>query len=342
MQKNQSISFWTVMLLAVLTLGTSISAHATDKILRADTDALGGPGHTMIVVASKIWKRELNGISIQINDSQTLTRSALKLGNEKLELMPLPTAVADFLKTGSRMYEKKFKQEAITAYKNVRGLLGWLAVYNHALVFEDSGIKVFDDIKGKRVYVGPPSGASSVNVQSLIRELTGFEPGKDYKAVKMPWGSGLQAMLDGKVDVYFRPSGLGAASIEQLGMKKKFRILDAKTGNPEGFARFTKPSHRFVVEIPPGTYQSQVNNDKSVFTSGGTFNLAVNTKMSDDMVYGMTKAIWENLEEMQQTAATLKSIDPERPFIGLNVPLHPGAVKYYQEIGLEIPEHLIP
>ncbi|MXW85268.1 MAG: hypothetical protein F4Z55_04890, partial [Boseongicola sp. SB0667_bin_21] len=48
------------------------------------------------------------------------------------------------------------------------------------------------------------------------------------------------------------------------------------------------------------------------------------------------------LEEMRQTAATLQSIDPERPFLGANVRLHPGAVRYYQEVGIEIPERLMP
>ena len=329
------------LLLTSMLIAAPAAVQAQGKILRADTDAQGAPGHTMVIVASKIWKREV-GISVQVNDSQTLTRSALKLGGGKLEVMPLPTAVAGFLQKGSRMYAKKFKKEAIAASKEVRSILGWLAVTNHPLTFEDSGIKGFKDIKGKRVFVGPPSGGASVNSQNYIRSLTGYEPNKDYKAIKMPWGSGLQAMLDGKLDVFFRPAGLGAAAVEQIGLKKRFRILDARTGNPEGLKKFTAPPHRFVIEIPAGTYKSQVDNDKKVVTTGGTFNLGVAASLSDDTVYKMTKAIWENLGEMQQTAVTLKSINPKRPFIGANVRLHSGAAKYYREIGTKIPERLLP
>ena len=325
----------------LIATGTPTPAAAQD-ILRADTDAQGGPGHTMIVVASKIWRRELDGISVQVNDSQTLTRSALKLGSGKLEVMPLPTTVAGFLQKGERMYAKDLKEQAIEAGQNVSSIMGWLAVTVHPVVWADSGINGWPDVKGKRIYLGPPSGGASVNSTNLVRSLTGYEPDVDYEAVKMPWGSGLQAMLDGKIDVYFRPSVLGSAAIEQLGQKKQFRILDATTGDPAGLAKFTKPPHRFVLTIPAGTYSSQIDNDKDVTTTGGTFNLAVNSALSDDLVYGMTKAIWDNLEEMQQTAVAMKSLDPARPFIGANVPLHPGAARYYQEVGIEIPERLMP
>ena len=54
----------------------------------------------------------------------------------------------------------------------------------------------------------------------------------------------------------------------------------------------------------------------------------------------MTKAVWDNLKELQQTAAELKSLDPKRPFLGINIPLHKGAIKYYEEKGIEIPARL--
>lgn len=328
---------------AIVTLTTLGAGTASaEEILRADTDAQGGPGHTLIVVASKIWRRELDGLSVQVNDSQTLTRSALKLGSGKLEVMPLPTTIATYLSKGSRMYAKDLKDQAIAASKNVGGIMGWLAVTVHPIVWADSGIEGWPDVKGKRIYLGPPSGGASVNSTNLVRSLTGYEPDVDYEAIKMPWGSGTQAMLDGKIDVFFRPSGIGAAAIEQLGQKKQFRLLDARSGDPKGLEEFLKPAHRFQIEIPAGTYSSQVDNDKAVMSTGGTFNLAVNLDMSEDLVYGMTKAIWENLEEMQQTAVTLQSINADQPFLGANVPLHPGAARYYKEAGIEIPERLMP
>lgn len=102
-------------IVGLATFSTPQAAQAQSNILRADTDAQGGPGHTLLVVASKIWRRELDGLSVQVNDSQTLTRSALKLGTGKLEIMPLPTTVAGFLSKGERMYAKDLKEQAIAA-----------------------------------------------------------------------------------------------------------------------------------------------------------------------------------------------------------------------------------
>lgn len=314
-------------------------AYAQGKILRADTDAQGGPGHTMVIVASKIWKREL-GVNLQVNHAQTLTRSALKLGAGRLEVMPMPTAVYLFFSNGQRMY-RKVKDKAIAASKNTRALLGWLAVVSHPITFANSGIKTLHDLKGKRVFIGPPSGGAAANSTNYIRMVTGMEPKKDYEAIRLPWGSGMQAMLDGKLDVLFQPAGMGASVIEQLGLKQKFRILGVK-GDEPGFKKWVSKPWRFAITIPPGTYRSQIDNDKPVITSGGTFQLAVTGKLSDELIYKMTKAIWENLKEMKQTAVTLKSVDPNKPFIGMNMKLHRGAVKYYREKGIAIPARLIP
>ena len=100
-------------LIGLVAATTPQEAAAQSNIIRADTDAQGGPGHTLIVVASKIWRRELDGLSVQVNDSQTLTRSALKLGTGKLEVMPLPTTVAGYLQKGERMYAKDLKEQAM-------------------------------------------------------------------------------------------------------------------------------------------------------------------------------------------------------------------------------------
>ncbi len=333
----RNTSRWTAIF--AMAVAGAASPAAAQGILRADTDAQGGPGHTMTIVASKIWKREL-GINVQVNHAQTLTRSAMKLGSGKLEVMPFPTAVYLFMSKGERMY-KRLKDKAIAASKNTRALYGWLAVVSHPITFAGSGIKTLHDLKGKRVFTGPPSGGAAVNSQNYIRIITGLEPKKDYDAVRLPWGAGMQAMLDGKLDVLFQPAGLGASVIEQLGLKQKFRILGVK-GDEPGFKKWISAPWRFKIEIPPGTYKSQVDNDKPVITSGGTFQLGVSHKLTDDLAYKMTKAVWENLKEMQQTAVTLKSMDPTRPFIGMNMPLHKGALKYYREKGIDVPARLIP
>jgi uncharacterized protein len=316
------------------------NSSSAQTIYKSETGNPGSTGHALTVVVSKLYKREL-GIDIQINDSQTLTKSALKLGRGKLDLLAVPTSVYRFLSTGSRMYKKKLHKQAIKASKNVRSLFGFQAVVFHPVTFDIDGIKTWNDIKGKSVFTGPPSGGAAVTAESMIRALTGFEPNKDYKAVHLNWGSGLQAMMDGKLDVFMRPVNPGAAMIEQLGLSKKFRLLDAGTStNSDGWKKWLKRPGTGTGVIRAGTYSGQVNNDRDVIVGSNTFQWAVRADISNDLAYKMTKIIWDNLAEIHKTSVILKPITLKDPFTGANAKMHAGAIKYYKEKGINIPANL--
>jgi TRAP transporter TAXI family solute receptor len=335
-------SLFTIALAGAVSLGAIGADAAGPKIMRADTGSPGNVSHTVTVVNGKIWNREL-GTSTQINDSQTLTRSALKLGRGQIEMMPFPTTIYSFLSKGSAMYKKKLHKQAIAASKNVRSIWGWNAVLFHPITFQSTGIKTYGDIKGKRVFTGPPSGAAAVTSERIIQALTGYAPNKDYKAIRLPWGGGLQAMLDGKLDVYMRPAGIGAASVEQLGLKQKFRLLDiGDSSTSAAWKKYLKPMGREEGVIPAGTYKGQVNNDKDVTVGANTFQYAVTKSLPDDTVYKMTKLTWDNIEEIHKTASTLQTLNKAKPFVGVNMPLHRGAIRYYREQGIKIPAQLIP
>lgn len=318
------------------------AAQDAPKIMRVDTGAPGGVSHIPTVVLGKIWNREL-GISVQINDGQTLTRSALKLARGQLEFMPFPTVIYFFLQGGRAMYKKKLKDQAIAAAKEVRSIWGWPAAFVHPVTFFDSGITGFEGIKGKRVFTGPPSGAAAVNAEAIIRAVTGYKANKDYKAIRLPWGGGMQAMLDGKLDVFFRGGAIGTAVIEQLGIKKKFRILDiGAAATSPAFKKYLKKPGRTAGVIPAGTYKGQVNGDKDVVAAATLFQMAVRKSLSEDRVYKMTKLTWDNIDEIYKTADGLRSIKKNKPFVGVNMPLHKGAIRYYREVGVKIPPRLIP
>ena len=72
----------------------------------------------------------------------------------------------------------------------------------HPVVYEASGIKEFKDIKGKKVFLGPPAGIATRNTTLIIEAMTGYRPGKDFQQVKMDWGPAQQAFQDRKFDVW--------------------------------------------------------------------------------------------------------------------------------------------
>ena len=154
------------------------------------------------------------------------------------------------------------QKQAKKAYANSRAIFGFPASAIHIMTWQDSGIKTLADIKGKVVYMGPPAGGFWVQATSYIKTVTGLTP-KDFKAIRLPWGQGMQAMLDGKLDVFLRPTAIGSAVINQIGAKKKFYLLgagkaaDSKQWNDVMIKRLKNDN----ATIPAGTYTNQLGGD---------------------------------------------------------------------------------
>ena len=318
-------------------------AHSASAqgILKADTTGVGGVNHTLFVVLANILQKKA-GINMQVNEGQTLTRSALKLGRGKIDIQPLPPVITPWLRAGTRMY-KKAPDVAKKAVANIRLIASYGAGVRHYLVWADSGIETFDDLKGKRIFVGPPVGGASVVAMAVLRITAGLKADKDYTQVRLPWNGGIQAMQDGKIDVFIRPAGIGAASIDQLGSKRKFRLLSVeKYVDKPAFRKYLGGGGRVLRKVPAGTYKNQENNDRDVATDGFRHQLVVHKGLGDELVYKITKTLFESLPEMHKTAVTLKDISLDDTFSLANVPVHPGALKYYNEIGKKVPAALMP
>lgn len=83
-------------------------------------------------------------------------------------------------------------------------------------------------------------------------------------------------------------------------------------------------------------------NAEPVLTLGSWTGLVTNREVDPEVVYQLTKAIFDHLDTFHQTAEWMKIIRPDTALTELNIPLHPGALRYYREIGLEIPDALVP
>ena len=90
-------------------------------------------------------------------------------------------------------------------------------------------------------------------------------------------------------------------------------------------------------ELEPGTYPYQ---EEAITTAYSPNVLVVRDDVSEEIVYNLTKLLWENLSTLQEIHSATKSMNLDVALTGIPVPLHPGALRYYQEQGVEIPDHL--
>lgn len=324
---------------AIFVIGAFAPAVASAEIFKGETAGVGDPVHTMFVTfANQAGKA---GVEIQVNAGQTLTKSMLKGGRQEIDFFSTVPSLVNLMKGQKRMYESV--ADAPEAAGQLRSILGFKAGAYHPVTLAGSGIESWDDLRGKTVFTGPPAGSASATSEALIKIITGYEAGKDYDAVRLSWGEGYAALADKKIDMMVRPAEIGSSKIEQFGLSGEFRILsipEEVIGSESMQALFGRPG-RGMLQFDGGVYKGQLTGGE-ITALGFTQFVGTHSGVDNDVVYNATKAFWENIEEVHATAFFLKEVTPESAFTSINVPLHPGAVKYYDEAGIAIPDALRP
>lgn len=227
--------------------------------------------------------------------------------------------------------------EAFGAYEgkkpaaNLRALMGLWPNVVQIVTTEDSGIKSFADLKGKRVGVGAPNSGVEINAR-MIFEAHGMTY-KDVKVDYLNYGEAIDQMKNGLIHAAFVTSGLGNATIRELGVTKKIAFVPV---DGEARQRLIK-KYPFYIEsnIPAATYGTPADTQTTAVMN----ILVADKKLPADVVYDILKNVFSpaGLETIQGSHATAKAnIKPEtalRGVVGTAVPLHEGAIRYYKETG---------
>lgn len=284
------------------------------------------------------------GIGLQVVLGQTLSRSALKLAAGRIDMAVVPPGAYRAMSNGVGPYAQQADQAKQLA-PNIRALFAFPAGTFHPVVWADGGIEDWADLAGKRVYIGPPAGTASSQIQSLIELGSGgLKAGDDYEGVRAPWGAAQQSFQDGQFDAYFGSIAVGSQALNELSLQREIRVLGVSDDvrASDAWQEFLVNAAQFESVIAAGSYSGQVNGDTDQVSTASAMMMSVHADMSDDTAYALTKAYWENLGAMMNANALMRSIDADKPFAGTNAKLHPGAVRYYEETGIEIPEALMP
>ena len=324
---------------AIFAAAAIAPALATAQIFKGETAGVGDPVHTMFVTfANQAGKA---GVQIQVNAGQTLTKSMLKGGRQEIDFFSTVPSLVNLMKGPRRMYENV--ADAPAAADELRAIVGFKAGAYHPVTLAGSGIETWEDLKGKTVFTGPPAGSASATSEALIKIITGYEAGTDYNAVRLSWGEGYAALADNKIDMMVRPAEIGSSKIEQFGLSGEFRVLSIPqevVGSEAMQALFGRPG-RGMLQFDGGVYKGQLTGGE-ITALGFTQFVGTHAGVDEDVVYNATKAFWENLDEVHATAFFLKEVTADTAFTSVNVPLHPGAAKYYDEAGIAIPDELRP
>lgn len=303
--------------MGLLAVGTLAQAATFVNVLTGGTSGVYYP---LGVTLSQIYGREIAGSRVQVQATKASAENLNLLQAGRGEIgFSLVDSVSDAWKgvadNGFRKPLDKLRAVA-SIYPN------YIQIVAHA----DANIKSLADLKGKRISVGAPRSGTEINARAILK-AAGLSY-KDFSKVEyLAFGESVELMKNRQIDVTLQSAGLGVAALRDLSsaVRVTFVPIPADVVTKVGDAAYRAAS------IPGGTYEGQETEVPTVAISN---LLVTNQKVSDDVVYLMTKGLFENLERLGNAHAAGRQILLEHAIDGLPIPLHPGAEKYYREKGL--------
>ena len=224
---------------------------------------------------------------------------------------------------GIRAFEEEGK---ISSFRTVAGL------YAEAvqLVTMDPAIKSVSDLKGKSVSIGAPGSGVYFNAIDILTAAGLTE--NDIKAQYQSFADSADALKDGKIDAAFIVAGPPTPAITELCTTNSAYLVPI---DGEIAAKLMENNPFYTVHtIPAGTYPGQSEDVETVTVKA---TLIVGASASEEDVYNLTAAIFDNIEAITQENAKGSELSIENATSGMTVPFHAGAAKYFAEKGVEVP-----
>ncbi|RKY00423.1 MAG: hypothetical protein DRP55_05780 [Spirochaetes bacterium] len=317
--------FTLLIVLAILSI--TFSAHAKVRRITIATAGTAGALYPMGVAMAETITKHVKGFAASAEASAASLENIRNLSKGKVDWGISQNEVAFLAYNGMG----KYKGKPVKCLRSLFGtLISWVQIFAPA----NSPLKSVADFKGKRIGVGAPGSGG----EQAARKILAFY-GLNYKTVKAEFMSNpdmVSALKDGTLDAFIITHPLKSAAL--LDLTTTFKVKMIGVNDPGFYKKYPYFTKRY---IPAGVYRN-VNKPVPTPTSRVVMYTTTKANLSTDDLYRLLKAIWENSSEWVNTHAAVKKYTTLKDAIkGLNIPLHPGAVKYYKEKGFKIPAHLI-
>ncbi|MCI6187634.1 MAG: TAXI family TRAP transporter solute-binding subunit [Spirochaetia bacterium] len=309
----------TLLLVTAMMLASCSKNAKKDYILA--TGGTGGTYYPFGGAIANIWNTKIENMNVTAQATGASAENLRLINKGEAEYAIVQNDVMDYAYNGTDLFagEKLANIMTIgTLYPEVVQIA----------VSKDSGIKSIADFKGKRISVGDAGSGVEFNAKQIMEGygLT-FD---DIKKSNLSFKESAEGIQNGTLDGCFVTAGVPNAALQELAFTAGLTLVpvdgEAAKKICEKYGYYTQTT------IPGGTYKG-TDDDTPALAIKAT--LAVNSKLDEQTVYEMTKALFENLNELATAHAKGKEVSAKAAVTGVSVPFHPGAKKYFKEIGLE-------
>ncbi|HHX8509314.1 TPA: TAXI family TRAP transporter solute-binding subunit [Vibrio diabolicus] len=322
---------------AVTSFGIVANAAAEDRSYILATASTGGtyyPVGVALATLSKVKLAPKHHFSLSAISSAGSGENVKLLNENEAQFAILQGLYGAWAWSGEGPYEKSGRQEQLRSVSML-----WQNV-EHFIVRSDLAktgtVTDLNNLDGKKFSIGKKNSGTENSGRQIMKGLK-VDPDK-FNLAYMGYGGSASALQNGTIDGMNTPAGVPVGAVTQAfaALGKDISILsftDEQIKEANGnYNLWTK------YEIPANTYPGL---DKPITTIAQPNFLAVREDISEEDVYQLTKAIYENLPFLQGIHKATKAMAIEKAIAGLPVPLHPGAARYYKEMGIEIPSDLM-
>lgn len=321
--KKYILRFLLLALWISLSMWRMDGAVAAEKVrLSMGGAALGTFSYMSCVVLANVWKKYIPDVDITVMATAGSTANYIPMDKGELDLAA-GGSPQDWYATQGLYFTK-------TKLSNFCAVLLTSKAFHHTFTYLDSPIKTWKDLDGKRVHLGARASPASIISEDAFKAL-----GIKVKPVYSTPSEAVDMMKDRRVDAMTYSVGAPWSAVLDIATQQPLKLVQP---TPEERKKISEAiPFLFPDKIPAKTYPFQ---KEDYYTNTSTQTINARPGIPDEIVYKLTKVAWEHWNEVVEAAEAAKWARPG-DIISTIALIHPGAAKYYREVGIQIPDRLI-
>lgn len=303
--------------------GQSGGSGGKEQYISIATGGTAGTYYPLGGAIAKIFNENVEGVTANAQSTGASVENIGLVEKGETEIAFIQSDITYYAYTGTENFADKGKVE------NIRGMAMFYPEVIQIIATESSGIKSVEDLKGKKVAIGAPGSGTEANARQILAAhgMTYDDLGKaDY----LSFGKAADQLKNKQVDAAFVTAGLPTAAVTEVGQTADIVVVPIDQGKIAELSA----EYPFYTEvtIPAGTYKNQ---DSDVITTAVMAMLVVPEELDEDLMYELTKALFEHRDTIIETHDRGNDLKLETAILGMPIELHPGSKRYYDEQGIK-------
>jgi uncharacterized protein len=308
-----------VLALCVAMIGLTSAAMAGEVKLILATGGTAGTYYPYGGAMSKIWNSKIPGMNVTAQATGASVENIRLMNKDEVELALVQSDTIDFAFTGTEVFKEKLPKMSAVAVLYPEVI--------HIVVRGDLNITSFSGLRGKKIGVGAPGSGTEANFRQLldVHKMTKDDVSMQY----LSFAESADQFKDNRIDAFMVTGGVPTSAIMDVATQRSIKILPIE----DTMLSVLTGKYPFLsaAVIPANSYKGVTTDVK---TAAVNAVLIAHPKLSSDVVYNLTKALFDNQAELAAAHAKGKVLSLQGAVMGVSIPFHPGAAKYYKEKGV--------